>query len=122
VDDSRLIDPEEFARTFEFEPTMTTDSTAPNERPWAMFSMHGHVLILVASDPEADTGAIAERLHVSERVIRRTLDDLIAAHLVSRARVGNRSRFVITSDDPVVATLTAPRSVSAVTRLYGRTA
>ncbi|MCU1396071.1 MAG: hypothetical protein JWM34_4499 [Ilumatobacteraceae bacterium] len=128
MDDSTVIDPEEFAREFEFEfelePALGTapvDASAGG-RSWAMFSIHGHALIIIARNPEVQVSELSEQLKLGEAVVVRLIDDLITAGIVARVEIGGRTRFAIISDDPMVARLAAPQSVVAVHRLYGRSA
>jgi predicted transcriptional regulator len=87
-----------------------------------MFSVHGHVLILVARDPDAHVTGIAAQMNLSVAAVGRVLADLVASNLVAKIETGTCTRHVVTNGGSAVGTLTAPRSVAAVTRLYGRTA
>jgi hypothetical protein len=108
---------------FEFEVPVARDrDLCVLPRQWAMFSAHGHVLISIARDPDTDVAQIAERLRMSQIGVRRVISDLVAAGLIGQVRIGRQNRFVITCTDPMLADLSSPRSVGAVTRLYGRTA
>lgn len=120
----RVIDPGEFARMFEFDASRERDDDPPAgaRRSWAMFSVHGHVLITIARDPDAQVAQIAQRLKMTETGVRRVVSDLIASRLVAQVQIGRRTRFEITSSDPMITGQTSPRSTAAVTRLYGETA
>ena len=123
MDDHGTLGPEEFAQMFEFEVPVEHDhERTVLSREWAMLSVHGHVLISIARDPDTDVDQIAERLQMSQIGVRRVISDLIASRLITQVRAGPRNRFVITCADPMITGLTSPRSTSAVTRLYGRTA
>jgi len=123
--EEHTIDPHEFENMFEFEPSLigdTLEDQRATQRVSAMFSVHGHVLILVAGDPDAQVSGIAAKMKLSEAAVGRVLADLVASNLVAKVETGTCTRHVLTSSAPAGGMLTAPRSVAAVTRLYGYTA
>lgn len=60
---------------------------------WTFLTNHGHVLIAVASDPEARVRDIAERVGITERAVQGILDDLEQGGYLERERVGRRNRY-----------------------------
>ena len=67
-------------------------STAAS-RDLRLLSRHGSVLVETASDSEISVSALAERLRLSTRSVRRIISELEAACLLERVRAGNRNRY-----------------------------
>lgn len=113
-----VIDPDEFARMFEFEPNRRGAARVP-----ALFSPHGHVLIAVARDRPASIPQIAELVDLSHAVVRQILADLIDAEMVAEVRIGRQARYVVIARDGTLDSTrhseVAAQSRTAVERLYG---
>ncbi|MCU1391042.1 MAG: hypothetical protein JWL72_4380 [Ilumatobacteraceae bacterium] len=121
MDDSKIIDPEEFARMFEFEPSLAPDARS-EARSSALFSNHGHALILVARGGELSVGELSRQMRLSEAAVGGILADLVAEQLIEQVEVGRNARFVLATTNPAASALAGTRSVAAVAKLYARRA
>ena len=68
------------------------------ERPtsiWTFFSNHGHVLICLATQPDARLRDIAERVGITERAVQSIVTDLEEVGAITRIREGRRNRYEI---------------------------
>lgn len=69
---------------------------AVEARPtWTFLTNHAHVLIAVATDPEARVRDIAERVGITERAVQGILDDLERGEYLERERVGRRNHYLL---------------------------
>lgn len=62
---------------------------------WTFLTNHGHVLVTVASDPDARLREIAARVGITERAAQLIVGDLETAGYLSKERVGRRNRYVL---------------------------
>ena len=62
---------------------------------WTFLTNHGHVLIAVATDPQARLREIAQRVGITERAAQLIVNDLEAAGYISKERVGRRNRYEV---------------------------
>lgn len=62
---------------------------------WTLLSNHGHVLMCIASSPDARLRDIADRVGITERSVFGIVSDLEAAGMVRRVKVGRRNTYVI---------------------------
>ncbi len=62
---------------------------------WTFLSNHGHVLVGLASDPDARMRDIAERVGITERAVQMIVADLEEAGYVVRERIGRRNRYTV---------------------------
>jgi DNA-binding MarR family transcriptional regulator len=60
---------------------------------WTFLTNHAHVLVTVASDPDARLREIASRVGITERAAQLIVGDLEAAGYLSKERVGRRNRY-----------------------------
>ncbi len=60
---------------------------------WTFLTNHGHVLVAVASDPDARLREIAARVGITERAAQLIVGDLEASGYLSKERVGRRNRY-----------------------------
>jgi predicted ArsR family transcriptional regulator len=58
-----------------------------------LLSVHGVIMLAIATDPDIKVAELAEQLGVSARTARRHLTRLEAAGVLSRVREGNRNRY-----------------------------
>ena len=65
------------------------------ERTWTFLSNHGHVLVAIASNPEARVVDIAEAVGITDRAVQAILNDLEAAGYVRRTREGRRNTYKV---------------------------
>ena len=62
---------------------------------WTFFSNHGHVLFVLASDPDARTRDIAERVHITERAAQRIVHELEQDGYIRIVKKGRRNSYVV---------------------------
>lgn len=60
---------------------------------WTLFSNHGHVLLLVAQQPEARLRDIAQRVGITERAVQKIVRDLQDAGMLTVSKHGRRNRY-----------------------------
>jgi len=77
-----------------------TASVASRPR-WTFLTNHAHVLVCIASDPDARGRDIAERVGITERAVQAILADLVADGYVTRTRVGRRNRYALDPEGPL---------------------
>lgn len=63
--------------------------------PWTLLSNHGHVLMCIASTPDSRLRDIADRVGITERSVFAIVNDLEAAGMVRRVKVGRRNSYEI---------------------------
>lgn len=67
-----------------------------NERSsWTFFTNHGHVLFVLASNPDARTRDIAERVQITERAAQRIVHELEEDGYVRIVKKGRRNSYVV---------------------------
>jgi DeoR/GlpR family transcriptional regulator of sugar metabolism len=71
------------------------------DAPWTFLTNHAHVLLCIASTPDARVRDIAERVGITERAVQRILTDLDAGGYVSRVRAGRRTEYGEIPDLPL---------------------
>jgi DNA-binding MarR family transcriptional regulator len=62
---------------------------------WTFLTNHGHVLVVVSSDPDARLREIAERVGITERAAQLIVRDLETTGYLSKERVGRRNRYIV---------------------------
>ena len=102
-----------------------TNRAAPPESPsegraWTFLSNHAHVLISIASDPDARMRDVAERVGITERAVQNILGDLEREGLVTREREGRRNHYVLDLDQPLRHPLESHRTVRELIQLVTR--
>ncbi len=65
---------------------------------WTFLTNHGHVLICVATDPDARISDVADRVGIGVRAAQGILNDLVEAGYVTRTRQGRRNRYGVNPD------------------------
>jgi DNA-binding MarR family transcriptional regulator len=73
-------------------PTADDDS---DQVTWTFFTNHGLVLLAIAQDTGVRLRDIADRVGITDRAVRRIIDDLVEEGYVSRRRVGRRNVYVV---------------------------
>jgi hypothetical protein len=68
---------------------------------WSVFTNHGHVLIYVASNPDARVRDIAGAVGVTERATQAILHDLKEAGYVTARITGRRNHYTVLRDTPL---------------------
>lgn len=62
---------------------------------WTFLTNHAHVLLCLASDPDARLRDVADRVGITQRAVQHILADLEAAGAITRERVGRRNRYAV---------------------------
>jgi len=57
--------------------------------------------LAIAQDPTVRLRDITERVGITERAVRRIIDDLVEEGYVSRSRVGRRNVYVVHDEKPL---------------------
>ncbi|MEO0650739.1 MAG: winged helix-turn-helix domain-containing protein [Planctomycetota bacterium] len=91
-----------------------------SSRPWTFLSNHAHVLICMATDPDARLRDVAERVGITERAVHNILGDLEREGLVTRERRGRRNHYTLDLDQPLRHPLESHRSVRELIQLVTR--
>ena len=83
---------------------MSNDLRPPGEpeesrsHTWTYLSNHSHVLISLAQQPNARVRDVASQVQITERAVQKILQDLEAAGVLRRYRVGRRNLYRINPD------------------------
>ena len=62
---------------------------------WTFMSNHGHVLVCLATDPDARLRDVAQRVGITERAVQHIVRDLEAAGYVAKERIGRRNHYSV---------------------------
>ena len=65
---------------------------------WTFLSNHGHVLLCLATRPDARLRDLAEQVGITERAIQGIVTDLEASGAITRIREGRRNRYELHHD------------------------
>jgi predicted transcriptional regulator len=91
------------------------------DRPgWTFLSNHGHVLLAVASDPDARMRDIAERVGITERAAQLIIADLVDGGYLTRSRIGRRNAYVVNRHQPFRHPAEAAHEVDELIRIFVR--
>ena len=78
---------------------------------WTVFTNHGHVLILLAQDPELVLREVAGRVGITERAVQRIIADLERDGFIEREKVGRQNSYRLRSKQPLRHPIEAHRSI-----------
>lgn len=67
---------------------------------WTFLTNHGHVLLVIAQDPETRIKDIAAKVGITERAAQRIVADLMQAGYVTANRVGRRNAYQVHPELP----------------------
>ena len=79
----------------------STEETDPSKPSWTFFTNHGLVLLAIAQDPRARLRDITARVGITERAVRRIIDDLVEAGYLTRSRAGRRNVYAVHGGKPL---------------------
>jgi len=96
---------------------MTDSASIP---PWTFFTNHGHVLLLLAREPDMVLRDVAVRVGITERAAQRIVGDLEQAAYLTRERDGRRNHYVVHLDQPLRHPLEAPTTIGDLCNVMGR--
>ena len=60
---------------------------------WTFLSNHGHILILLCSEPDLRMWEIAQRVDITERAVQRIIHDLVAEGYLQVTKEGRRNHY-----------------------------
>lgn len=84
---------------------------------WTLFSNHGHVLLFLASDPQARLRDVAEQVGITERAVQKIVRDLQDGGLLSVTKRGRRNRYLLNTRKALRHPLEAHRTVGNLVSL-----
>ena len=61
-------------------------------------SNYGHVLVCLATTPDARIRDVAERVGITERAVQQIVSELVEGGYLERERVGRRNRYRLRRD------------------------
>lgn len=70
-------------------------SSGVNPPRWRLVTNHGHVLVCIATDPDARLRDIAEAVGITERTAAQIVNDLEQAGYITKIRDGRRNRYEV---------------------------
>ncbi len=85
---------------------------------WTFLTHHAHVLVAVASDPDARVAEVAATVGISERAALTILGDLEEAGYLRRERRGRRTHYEIVPHRPFRHEADAPHEVDELLRIF----
>ena len=83
-------------------------------RHWTFLSNHAHVLVCLASNPDARLREIAAEVGITERAVQGIVGDLEAAGVIVRHRHGRRNTYRLNLDAPLRHSLESHRSIRSL--------
>ncbi len=86
---------------------------------WTFLSNHGHVLMCLASDPDARLRDIAARVGITERTVFGIVENLQEAGIVVREKVGRRNKYLINRDAHLRHQIESSHTVGELIDLLG---
>ncbi len=92
-----------------------TDDRRPT---WTFLTNHGHVLLAVATDPDARVEEVAARVGISSRAVLAILRDLEEAGYVTRTRRGRRTHYEVVPHRPFRHPSEADREVDELLAVF----
>lgn len=83
-------------------------------RHWTFLSNHAHVLVCLATDPDARLRDVAVKVGITERAVLKIVSDLEHGGVIARARDGRRNHYRLFLDRPLRHPLESHRTVAAL--------
>lgn len=99
-------------------PPLPAAPATPSRPTWTFLTNHGHVLLAVATDPDARVKDIAEKVGITPRSTLQILKDLEAGGYLHRNRDGRRTRYAIEPHQHFRHPATATREVDGLIGLF----
>ncbi len=81
---------------------------------WTFLSNHAHVLVCLARDREIRLRDVAEMVGLTERSVVKIVNELEAAGVVARSRVGRRNHYEIDAEIPLRHPLESQETVGSL--------
>lgn len=92
-------------------------SAAGGGHRWTFLTNHSHVLIVLHAEPELVLREVARRVGITERAVQRIVQDLEAAEILTRHKVGRRNQYHVATDQPLRHPVEAHRTIGDLLRL-----
>lgn len=89
-----------------------------NGHSWTFFANHGHVLFVLASNPDIRTRDIAEQVQITERAAQRIIHELEQDGYIEIVKKGRRNSYVVNGEKklrhPIEEHCTVDRLIEAL--------
>lgn len=97
------------------------EMASPGEKtPWTFFTNHTHVLVFLSTHPDSPLREAAELIGITERAVQRIVQELEAAGILQRERIGRRNRYLLNLAVPLRHPLESHRTIGDVMDLLSR--
>lgn len=94
-------------------------SGASTPRQWTFLSNHGHILVFVASHPDARIRDVADNVGLTERAAQGILGDLADAGYLTVTRIGRRNSYRVNTDRPLRHPHEADHTIGELLAVFG---
>jgi DNA-binding MarR family transcriptional regulator len=88
-------------------------------KSWTFLSHHGHVLILLAKNPDDTIDNLALQVGVTSRSVTSILKDLEATQYITKRKVGRRNHYEINTRGPLRHPTSAHRTIGELIQSMG---
>jgi len=88
-------------------------------KSWTFLSHHGHVLILLANNPDDTIDNLALQAGVTSRSVTSILKDLEATQYITKRKVGRRNHYEINTSGPLRHPTSAHRTIGELIQSLG---
>jgi DNA-binding MarR family transcriptional regulator len=88
-------------------------------KSWTFLSRHGHVLILLAKNPDDTIDNLALQVGVTSRSVTSILKDLEATKYITKRKVGRRNHYEINTRGPLRHPTSAHRTIGELIQSLG---
>lgn len=85
--------------------------------PWTFLTNHAHVLLCIASDPQARIRDLADRVGITERAVQRIIFELEAGGYLTHEREGRRNTYRVRPHLPLRHPIERRNKVAALLAL-----
>lgn len=88
------------------------------QHPWTFLTNHGHVLLVVAADPNTLVHDIAATVGITDRATLHILKDLEEAGYLQRIKEGRRTHYVIEAHRHFRHPATSHQEIDALLKIF----
>ena len=85
--------------------------------PWTFLTNHAHVLLCIASTPQARIRDLADRVGITERAVQRIISELEEGGYLTHEREGRRNTYHVRSHLPLRHPVERKNKVAALLAL-----
>ena len=96
-----------------------TDWEKTVTKSWTFLSHHGHVLILLARNPNETIDNLALHAGVTSRSVTSILRDLEDTNYITKRKLGRRNHYEINTQGPLRHPTSAQRTIGELIRSLG---